>query len=74
MNVRAPCERGPLRLSIARDSRPPENASPRRHHVSVWALDVDRPDLDASASGAMVGFFLHAHAVGKATLTATYGR
>jgi len=53
---------------------PPEQDRPHRYQISVWALDVDRLDLDADASGAMVGFFLHAHALGKATLTATYGR
>jgi phosphatidylethanolamine-binding protein (PEBP) family uncharacterized protein len=42
--------------------------------MSVWALDVDRLDLDANASGAMVGFLLRAHALGQATLTASYGR
>ena len=53
---------------------PPERDAPHRYQMTVWALDVDRLDLDANASGAMVGFFLHAHALGKATLTASYGR
>jgi phosphatidylethanolamine-binding protein (PEBP) family uncharacterized protein len=40
----------------------------------VFALKVERLDLDASASGAMVGFSLNANAIGKATLTGLYGR
>ena len=51
-----------------------EQAAPHRYQMTVWALDVDHLELDANASGAMVGFFLNAHALGKATLTATYGR
>jgi len=53
---------------------PPEQDAPHRYQMTVWALDVDRLELDADASGAMVGFFLNAHALGKATLTASYGR
>ncbi|HEV8390152.1 MAG TPA: YbhB/YbcL family Raf kinase inhibitor-like protein [Dongiaceae bacterium] len=53
---------------------PPEQDAPHRYQMTVWALDVDHLDLDANASGAMVGFFLRAHAVGQATLTALYGR
>jgi Raf kinase inhibitor-like YbhB/YbcL family protein len=52
----------------------PEQAAPHRYQMTVWALDIDRLELDANASGAMVGFFLNARAVGKATLTASYGR
>jgi phosphatidylethanolamine-binding protein (PEBP) family uncharacterized protein len=37
-------------------------------------MKVDKLDLDAQASGAMVGFMANNNNVGKATLTATYGR
>jgi len=53
---------------------PPAEDAPHRYQMTVWALDVDKLELDADTSGAMVGFFLNAHAVGKATLTASYGR
>lgn len=53
---------------------PSEQDPPHRYQMTVWALDVERLELDANASGAMVGFFLNALALGKAMLTANYGR
>jgi Raf kinase inhibitor-like YbhB/YbcL family protein len=53
---------------------PPEGDKPHRYIFTVWALDVESLPLDATASGAMVGYYLHQHSVGKATLTARYGR
>jgi Raf kinase inhibitor-like YbhB/YbcL family protein len=46
------------------------------HHYihTVWALDVEQLPLDANASGALVGYMLNQHALGKAQLTATYQR
>jgi len=40
----------------------------------VYALNVDKIEVPAGATAAYVGFNLHAHEVGKAVLTATYGR
>jgi len=42
----------------------------------VFAVDVDKlPDAaDHNASGALVGFDLHFHTLGKASFTALYGR
>jgi hypothetical protein len=37
-------------------------------------LDVAELPLDANASGALVGYMLNQHKLGKATLTATYQR
>jgi Raf kinase inhibitor-like YbhB/YbcL family protein len=43
------------------------------HYVfTVHALKVAHVDLDAEASGAMVGFMTYMHGLGKATLTVTY--
>ena len=54
---------------------PPPGDKPHRYVVTGYALKVDKlPDVDDSASGAMVGFMLNANMLGKATLTATYGR
>lgn len=53
---------------------PPVGDKPHRYHFVVWALKVDKLPLDENASGALVGFMLNANALGKAQLTATYGR
>lgn len=53
---------------------PPAGDKPHRYIFTVWALKVPKIDVPASASGAMVGFNLNANSLGKATLTATYGR
>jgi len=38
----------------------------------VHALDVEHIDVDEEASGAMVGFNVHFHTLGSASLTAMY--
>jgi Raf kinase inhibitor-like YbhB/YbcL family protein len=53
---------------------PPAGDAPHRYVITIWALDTGRLPLDANAPGAMVGFFLHRHAISKATLTVRYGR
>jgi Raf kinase inhibitor-like YbhB/YbcL family protein len=53
---------------------PPVGNKPHRYIFTVYALKVDQLPLKEDASGAMVGFYLNANALGKATLTATYGR
>ncbi|BHH84531.1 YbhB/YbcL family Raf kinase inhibitor-like protein [Desulforhopalus sp. 52FAK] len=53
---------------------PPEGDTPHRYQFMVWALDTDHIDLDAEASGAMVGYFLNMHKLGKAELTVKFGR
>lgn len=53
---------------------PPVGDKPHRYHFVVWALKTDKLPLDENASGAMVGYMLNANALGKAQLTATYGR
>ncbi len=44
------------------------------HHYlfTVHALKVDKLEIDPLASGAMVGFMIYMHSLGKATLTVTY--
>ena len=55
---------------------PPKGAKPHHYHFTVFAVDVDKlPDAaDHNASGALVGFDLHFHTLGKASFTALYGR
>ena len=44
-----------------------------RYIFTVHALKVERIDLDAQASGALVGFTVFMNALGKASLTVTFG-
>ncbi|MBE9609284.1 YbhB/YbcL family Raf kinase inhibitor-like protein [Chitinilyticum piscinae] len=53
---------------------PPQGDAPHRYQFTVWALDTPTLPLDANASGALVGYMLRQHALGKAELTATYQR
>jgi Raf kinase inhibitor-like YbhB/YbcL family protein len=53
---------------------PPPGNKPHHYIFTVWALDTDKLPLDANASGAMVGYYLNQHSVGKATFTLLYGR
>jgi len=53
---------------------PPPGDKPHRYIVTVFALKLDKIPLDASASGALVGFYLNANALAKTRLTARYGR
>jgi Raf kinase inhibitor-like YbhB/YbcL family protein len=53
---------------------PPVGDKPHRYIFTVHALKVAKLPLDATASGAMVGFFLGQNAIAKATVTGIYGR
>jgi Raf kinase inhibitor-like YbhB/YbcL family protein len=53
---------------------PPQGDKPHRYVFTVYALDVAKLDLDANTPPAMVGFFLNAHVLAKASLIAYYGR
>jgi Raf kinase inhibitor-like YbhB/YbcL family protein len=55
---------------------PPKGSKPHHYHFTVYALDIDKLPLpDPAPSAAVVGFMLHAHAIGKpATLTGVYSR
>lgn len=53
---------------------PPPGDAPHRYVFTVHALKVPRLDLPADATAALAGYMIHAHSLGKATLTARYGR
>jgi Raf kinase inhibitor-like YbhB/YbcL family protein len=50
---------------------PPAGDVPHRYVFTVYALDVDRLDLDASATPAHVGFNLTFHALARAAIRPT---
>lgn len=50
---------------------PPQGES-HRYQFTVYALDVDVLDVDEQASGAYLGFNVHFHSLGKASLTVIY--
>jgi Raf kinase inhibitor-like YbhB/YbcL family protein len=46
-----------------------------RHYIfMIHALKVEKLDLDPQSSAALVGYMTHMNSLGKATLTATYGK
>jgi Raf kinase inhibitor-like YbhB/YbcL family protein len=53
---------------------PPVGDKPHRYIFSIIALKTDKLDVNADASGAYVGFNIHFAELGRATLSATFGR
>jgi Raf kinase inhibitor-like YbhB/YbcL family protein len=53
---------------------PPKGDKPHHYILTVYALDLDKLPVEADSSGAYVGFNLHFHTLGKASITALYGR
>jgi Raf kinase inhibitor-like YbhB/YbcL family protein len=52
----------------------PPPGKPHRYVFTLYALKVDKLDLDAQAGGAMAGFMIRQNSLANATFTATYGR
>lgn len=53
---------------------PPQKDKPHRYIFTLFAVDVDKLDVGADTSAAVVGFNLHFHTVEKATFTGKFGR
>jgi Raf kinase inhibitor-like YbhB/YbcL family protein len=53
---------------------PPARDKPHRYVFTLHALKVDKLDVDLLTSAALVGFNVHMEEIGRATLTARYGR
>jgi hypothetical protein len=53
---------------------PPAGDRPHRYVFTVYALKVDKLDVPLDASAALVGFAINANRIGKASITARYGR
>ena len=52
----------------------PPPGKPHRYVFTLYALKLDKVDVPADASPAMVGFMAKDNQLGAATFTATYGR
>jgi Raf kinase inhibitor-like YbhB/YbcL family protein len=52
---------------------PPKGDKPHRYIFTVYALKVEHLDLDANASGAMVGYMLNANKIRAVSITSKYG-
>ncbi|TAJ96775.1 MAG: YbhB/YbcL family Raf kinase inhibitor-like protein, partial [Candidatus Manganitrophaceae bacterium] len=52
----------------------PPPGNPHRYIFTLYALKVDKLEVDTDASAAMVGFMTQANSLAKATFTATYKR
>jgi Raf kinase inhibitor-like YbhB/YbcL family protein len=50
----------------------PPNGESHHYTFTVYALDVDKIEVDAGASGAMVGFNVHFHTLASASITALF--
>ena len=53
---------------------PPPGAKPHRYIFTVYALKIEKIEVPADASAALIGFMVNANALGKANFTAKYGR
>ena len=51
---------------------PPAGDKPHHYIFTLYALNVDKLGVPATATAANVGFNIHAHVIGKATFTAIY--
>jgi Raf kinase inhibitor-like YbhB/YbcL family protein len=52
----------------------PPPGKPHRYYFTVHALKVDKLDVPADATAALIGFMTHANELGKAQLMVKYGR
>jgi Raf kinase inhibitor-like YbhB/YbcL family protein len=52
----------------------PPKGKPHHYVITVYALNVDKLDVDANASPAVFGFNANAHTLAKGTLIGLYGR
>ncbi|MGL9722747.1 kinase inhibitor [Sodalis sp. (in: enterobacteria)] len=50
----------------------PPPGETHRYQFTVHVLDVEHMEVDENASGAMIGFNVHFHTLGSASLTVTY--
>jgi Raf kinase inhibitor-like YbhB/YbcL family protein len=53
---------------------PPKGDKAHRYVITIYALDVENLDLDASTNPAIVGYNLNAHAIQKSSIISYYGR
>ncbi|KIQ20823.1 YbhB/YbcL family Raf kinase inhibitor-like protein [Rhodococcus sp. MEB064] len=51
---------------------PPQGHGPHRYFVAVHAVDVEKLEIDETASPAYLGFNLFSHAIARAVIVGTY--
>jgi len=53
---------------------PPKGDKAHRYIITIYALDVEKLDLDKNTNPAIVGYNLNAHAIQKSSIISYYGR
>lgn len=53
---------------------PPKGDKPHRYIFTVYSLKIEKIDVPYDSTAALIGFMIHANALGKASFTAMYGR
>ena len=53
---------------------PPKGDKAHQYIFTIHALDIEKIELDANANAALVGFYINAHTLSKASLISYYGR
>lgn len=53
---------------------PPQGDKPHRYIFTVHALKIEKIDVPADSSAALIGFMINSNSLGKASFTAMYGR
>ena len=53
---------------------PPEGDKPHEYLITIYALKTDKLGLDSKASAALVGFYINANMLAKASVVAYYKR
>ncbi len=53
---------------------PPTGDKPHHYIFTVYALKIEKIDVPADSTAALIGFMMNANSLGKATFTAKYGR
>ncbi len=53
---------------------PPQGGGDHSYIITVYALDVEKLDLDKNANPALVGYMIHSHTIQKSSLVSYYSR
>jgi len=53
---------------------PPKGDKAHQYIFTIYALDIEHIDLKTEANPALVGFYINAHSIEKASLISYYGR
>jgi len=53
---------------------PPPGDPPHRYIFTIYALKVEKLEVPPDATAALVGYMINANQIGKASITARYGR